>query len=182
MDLDINKYIPSENEFKKDYNDLLELAKKVIINYPNSCFVRNAGGVNECIDECKDIENYWDMECLLNNLLGCFEDEDLPSCGCGSPENVRLVIYKLLKCHSDLKTSDEKLKEILPSMNGNAMIDGLYQFTLHSLEKSGFTSHGFSIYSSTLTEIGKLYLSLCELYYKYEDLDDIVKLKKEDDK
>lgn len=52
----------------------------------------------------------------------------------------------------------------------------MYQFVLHSLEKCDFVNHGFSIYNSTLTDTGKVFLELYELYYKYLDLDDYLKV------
>lgn len=172
------RYIPSKEEFNLDCEKLIKLSEIVINRFPDSCFVNNNGGVERCLDLCKDLNDYYDMEFTSDELINCFEDYILPCCGCGDPNEVRRLMYRLLKAHSNLETSSELVKEIFPSIDEDSMLDAMYQFTLHSLEKCEFVSHGFSIYNATLTETGKVFLDLCELYYKYLDLEDYLENSK----
>ena len=45
----------------------------------------------------------------------------------------------------------------------------MYEFSLHALDTADYLTHGGVITNARLTDKGKEFLALCELYYKYSD-------------
>ena len=76
---------------------------------------------------------------------------EIGMCGCGRPEEVKMLIYKLLKNHTE-GNKKQVIKETDP--------DVIFEFIFHVLEKSKLLTHNSSIYSSQITEKGNLFLDL----------------------
>jgi hypothetical protein len=98
--------------------------------------------------------------------------EDLDLCGCGNPyktnEIIRLILIAQTKEGWDNKKNAlNSICNIDISENDN--YDGLIQFVLYILDSHEFLEHGGCISSAWLTEKGKLFLDLLNIWKQLED-------------
>lgn len=127
-------------------------------NYDDSDFENCEGREDELIEEAV-LAFQLDSECL-------------DFCGCGSPEDASLFIYKVLSAQAkaDYDESKNAYDKILGLHLGESdVVNGVFQFALNVLNNADLLEHGTSVYSSWLTEKGKCFLSLLELYFNNVD-------------
>jgi len=91
-------------------------------------------------------------------------------CGCGNPKDVKKFLYKLLQNQHDYKedliTYDDMVKNRKQIFNETDS-DVIFEFVFHILEKNKILEHGFSVYSSYLTDKGKIFLEyLSQMFHK----------------
>lgn len=144
--------------------ELKDILKNVIRLLPNSAFACNYDESD--FEDCTGRESEFIEEALESFESG---NEGLRLCGCGSPEDASLFIYKVLLAqnkedYDERKTAYSNIFNISPEENYT--VNGAFQFILYVLNERGFLEHGTSVYSSWLTAKGKCYLSLLELSFK----------------
>jgi hypothetical protein len=158
---------------------LPQYMKYIINTYPDGCAVYNwtrgmdlnkllcrKGSYNEILTNKRLPEEY-EIEDIIEDCLKEFHYEDLGLCGCGSPEETYEVIRKILNIQSsdkDWKIKQQQFSELCNADMDNANYSGLIQFVLYVLDDKGFLEHGSSISSAWLTEKGKIYLDLLNMW------------------
>lgn len=162
--------ILSSEEFKLDCSRIVELAKVVFNRFPSSCLISNLGGLDYAICYYKSISKVSEMDYFVNDLIECYEDEvnGLPCCGCGNPELVRKSVFEILRCQN-CENNFKEVRKVFVGIDKDDLVTGMYEFSLHALETAGYLTHGGTITNARLTDKGKEFLALCELYYKYLD-------------
>lgn len=148
--------------------EIKDILKNVIRLLPNSTFAYNYDESD--FDDCtgREIE-------FIEEAIESFESgyDGLRFCGCGSPEDASLFMYKVLSAQSKEDYEEKKIayNEILNiSLEDNCVVNGIFQFALYILNERGFLEHGTSVYSSWLTEKGECYLKLLELSFKQDNV------------
>ena len=88
---------------------------------------------------------------------------ELGMCGCGTPTELMMFIYELLKNHKQwkdeeitTKVMEENRKRIIKDANP----DIVFEFIFHVLDKNDLLEHGVSIYSAWLTKKGEKFYDL----------------------
>lgn len=86
-------------------------------------------------------------------------------CGCGNPEEIKNLLYKLLKNHKAGKDDEITFKEreankaeIIKNTDPDAVSD----FIFHILDKAGIMEHGGYIGNGWFTEEGEEFIKLLE--------------------
>lgn len=142
--------------------------KYIINTYPDGCAAYNwtQGSYNEILTNKRLPEEY-EIEDIVEDCLKEFHYEDLGLCGCGCPEETYEVIRKILNIQSSDEKWETKQKQFSELCNvdmDNENYSGLIQFVLYILDDKGFLEHGSSISSAWLTEKGKIYLDLLNMW------------------
>lgn len=141
---------------------------KYIINiYLDGCAAYNwlQGDYSEILADKRLPEEY-EIEDIVEDCLNEFHN-DLGLCGCGNPEETYEVIRRILNILSfdvDWETRQKQFSEICNADMNNENYNGLIQFVLYILDDKGFLEHGSSISSAWLTEKGKIYLDLLNMW------------------
>lgn len=128
---------------------LNEIRNYVIDKYPKCCLAHNYVGY--------EFKEDYDISVLAEELNNFFWLEYMNLCGCGETDAVQEIIKTYLNAIKN--NSDEVLK-----MEGNEAL--LFLFMMYVLDSYEFTDHGSSIYGATLTELGKMYLDVLNIYTK----------------
>lgn len=151
-----------------DKKKLKEIMQFVIKTYTDGCASynwRNNDYLN-IINNKRDIEDY-EIDNIIEESLNEFIFTDLDLCGCGSPEStyevIRLILIAQNQTDWDNKqNSFNKICGLNMALNDN--YDGLIQFVLYILDSHEFLEHGGSIGGAWLTEKGKLFLDLLNMW------------------
>lgn len=77
--------------------------------------------------------------------------DDLPMCGCGSPETAVALVHELLKLAPFYDHTHAKIADLIGT-------PGAYYLVLGSLDEAGLIEHGGMIDSSWLTDKGQWFL------------------------
>ena len=142
--------------------------KYIINTYPDGCAAYN--WIQCCYNEIladKRLPKEYEVEDILEDCLKEFHYEDLGLCGCGCSEETYEVIRKILNIQSSnakWEIKQQQFSELCNADMDNANYSGLIQFVLYVLDDKGFLEHGSSISSAWLTEKGKIYLDLLNMW------------------
>ena len=142
--------------------------KYIINTYPDGCAAYN--WIQCCYNEIladKRLPKEYEVEDILEDCLKEFHYEDLGLCGCGCPEETYEVIRKILNIQSSnakWEIKQQQFSELCNADMDNVNYSGLIQFVLYVLDDKGFLEHGSSISSAWLTEKGKIYLDLLNMW------------------
>lgn len=147
---------------------LKAIAADIMFKYPSCCLANNVNKFgNRYI-----LESKYD---LTEALLSFFNYEKLGLCGCGNPEDTWKIIRTVLTIQNDYHDKEKDLDwddikkryEDELKLNTDDDIDnGIYYFILYILNDRGFLEHGSSAGSSWLTNLGKQYLYVLDMWYK----------------
>ena len=92
---------------------------------------------------------------------------DLGMCGCGHDEDLKEFIVHFMEIQSKYRSSEisyeEREKLIKSLITKNHIL--VFEFILHTLNRSDLMDHGSSVGGSWLTDKGELFL---RLYRKYK--------------
>jgi len=151
-----------------DKNKLKQIMQFVIKAYPNGCASYN--WQNTCyidiVQNKKEIED-WEIENIVQECLNEFIYEDLDLCKCGSPEITWEVLRLILLAQNQEGWGNKKLafNNICGlNIDGNKNYEGLIQFVLYILDNHEFLEHGWCISSAWLTDKGRLFLELLNMW------------------
>jgi hypothetical protein len=103
-----------------------------------------------------------DIEDLITTIY------NIPSCGCGNPESLLMMLYTILSEMSN--SNDDKWNKTIREYRSKDSIfdNGLVHFVLYWLDQEQYTEHGSSVFGSWLTEKGEEFLKDLEEYNKLE--------------
>ena len=91
--------------------------------------------------------------------------DDIGMCGCGSPDDVKVFIYRLLKNHKNMKDeliTFQESREIYKKIIKSTDPDIIFEFVFHVLDHNGLLEHGGMVYSSWFTDEGNDFLQYLE--------------------
>ena len=156
-----------------DKQKLKEIMQFVINKYPKGCASYN--WQNNCyiniVQNKKEIEDY-EIKNIIKECLDEFIYTDLNLCGCGSPATTWEVL-RLTLLAQDQKGWENKqiaFNNICGlDINDNDNYDGLIQFVLYILDSHEFLDHGGCISAAWLTNKGKLFLALLNMWNEITD-------------
>lgn len=144
---------------------LSEIAKYVVEKYPD-CSMANNNDIK--IGHREDSYE----ESLIDPLMDFFSFDLLHMCGCGHPDYTHEIIRKVLliqyEWQEDVISYDEAMmryKDELGLDYKNENHDGFLEFVLYSLDTNGIVEHGGSICSCWLTDLGKMYLTVLNIWH-----------------
>lgn len=143
---------------------LQDIANELMDKYPNSCLTNNVRkfGHTYILE---------DIDALLDHVLGLFAHDILGLCGCGNPEDTWEMIRIVLDIQANSESYVERELRIKTELNlnpGSDIHNGIWQFILYILNDKGFLEHGSSIYSAWLTDLGRPYLTVLNIWHERE--------------
>lgn len=105
---------------------------------------------------------------MLNMCYNFFRYEVLKWCGCGDLEQTETVVKNYLSCANSYDDSDDDLaikKEQLEELFGCSDIseNDLLMCLVYTLDSCELIEHAYSIYSSYLTSLGEMCLTVLQL-------------------
>lgn len=86
-------------------------------------------------------------------------------CGCGNPEDIKNLLYKLLKNHKaniDNKITFEEREANKSRIIKNIDSDAISDFIFHVLDNAGLMGHGGMMCNGWFTEEGEEFITLLE--------------------
>lgn len=142
---------------------LIEIAEFIIKNYPDTTLEHN-----EAIEDFK--KGYISEDSFLDAIMSTFSYEIVGLCGCGEPRYSLYVMRELLVNYSQVWENRKSEKELIGvDLDSNKHIYGLFQYMLYALNELEFLEHGFSVFSSRVSEKGKVMLELLNYWWAEED-------------
>lgn len=155
----------------KNLKTLRDIANSLMDSHPGCCLTHNVRTLG-CIYILDD------EYVLIDQLLDLFAYDILGLCGCGTPKDtwnmIRIVLNALNDKHEDKCTYDEYQLRLKDELHINPSEDiqyGLYQFVLYILNDKKILEHGSSVGGSFLTDLGKKYLTVLNIWHE-EGTDD----------
>lgn len=152
-----------DKDKEKDLARLNEIRDFVVKKFPDCCLAHNYDHYT--------FDKDYDLPVLAENLNDFFWTEYMNLCNCGMPYIAQEQIKKyleIIKNVSDAKgnNSSEEMKAVF---NVEYVYDAaLLLFLAHVLDSYEFTSHGSSIGSAFITDLGRMYLDVLTIYLKEE--------------
>jgi|SRR6188508_1267695 len=84
-------------------------------------------------------------------------------CGCGSPNDIKLFLYNIIKIQQDYKESlidYQKKAELIKQLIQNTDPSIIFEFVFNILDHNSMVEHGSSINGAWLTNLGEEFFSL----------------------
>ena len=129
----------------------------IIKKYPQSCLAIKYNSIP-----------YTDEE-LLIECEHFFYYEKLKWCGCGCPTLARQTVKDFLAAH---ETFENKITLLLKNFNVSSVYDNALLLCLaYTIDAAGLTEHGSGIGGAWLTEEGKMYLDILNVFEDLEEFD-----------
>ena len=143
-----------------------------IAEYLVTKFSQSLLATNDVVEVgCRDVD-YEDY--LVSEVIEFF-NRYIGMCGCGCPEYTYEMLRKLLRIRLDRsneeldcgKVSQRYLDDIGLDENQNKDHDGIVHFILYILDDKDIVEHGSSIGGCWLTELGKIYLRVLDIWHDW---------------
>lgn len=151
---------------------LREIMKFVIKEYPNGCASYNwkDNDYISVIEGEKQIEDCA-IKAIIEDCLDEFIYEDLDLCGCCNPEEIWEVIKLILIAQNNGDWENKRNSFNNVKNKKNYYYTGLIQFVLYTLSSHKFLEHGGCISVARLTEKGKLFLELLNMWNEIKEFE-----------